>query len=236
MEYVKSFCFTISGTYVTIFSEHDAVGDKKSLLETYVSATKLMLIFSNLMCIGMMVFGGAFISIWIGPTYGEIGQPIIVIFAIIQMVMSPGLISLSMLQGLSKHKLYSYLALGVSLLNLILSILLVQTYGLIGVAIGAAIPQVIFYVFFVPRHTAKVIGCSLAQYLKDTYLKLVIPSVALFACLYFFLKTAYPTDYLLLLSEATASTLVYGFLVYALVLNKNEKDRAKTIIGKVLPI
>jgi len=235
MEYVKSFCLAISGTYIAVFSEHEALGDKERLYSSYITATKFMLGFSNLLCIGMMVFGGAFISVWMGPKYGEIGQPIIIIFAVIQLVMSPQLISLSMLQGLHKHKLYSYLSFGVSVINLILSIYLVQEHGLVGVAIGAAIPQIIFYIFFVPKFTTKMMGRTLWPYLKETYLKLAIPSVALFFSLKFFLDNYYPDGYLVLISQALACAVLYLVLIYIFSLTKDEKQSARAVLGKVIP-
>jgi len=233
MEYVKSFCLAISGTYIAVFAEHNALQDKRKLYEAYISASKLMLAFSNLMCIGMMVFGGAFISIWMGPKYGEIGQPIIIIFALIQLVMSPQLISLSLLQGLSKHKLYSQLSFGVSVINLILSIWLVQEYGLIGVAIGAAVPQLLFYILFVPSHTTKVIGMPMRVYLRGTYLRVLAPSLILFASLYAFLEFAYPDGYLILISEAIVCATLYLVAIYVFSLDRAEKDKVDATMKKI---
>tara|TARA_R110002167_G_scaffold365963_2_gene592235 strand:- start:546 stop:2087 length:1542 start_codon:yes stop_codon:yes gene_type:complete len=233
MEYVKSFCLAISGTYIAIFAEHNALQDKEKLYNAYVSASKLMLAFSNLMCIGMIVFGGAFISIWMGPKYGETGQPIIIIFALIQLAMSPQLISLSLLQGLSKHKIYSQLSFAVSVINLILSIWLVQEYGLIGVAVGAAIPQLLFYILFVPKYTTNVIGIPLWTYLKDTYFKLAIPSIGLFISLKLFLDNSYPNGFLILISEAIACAALYLITIYFFSLSKTEKDKVDTMMMKL---
>lgn len=233
MEYVKSFCLAFSNTYITIFSEHEAMGDKEKLYSAYVTGTKVMLIFSNLLCIGMMVFGGAFISVWIGPKYGEIGQPIIILFALVQLVMSPQLISLALLQGLSRHKMYSYLNMAVSVVNLILSIILVQQYGLVGVAIGAALPQILFYVLYVPRFTTRVIQRPLWLYVKDTYLKLLVPSSVLFASLFAFLELSYPDGYLILISQAIVCAALYLGAVYLFSLDSSEKARANAVFSKV---
>lgn len=232
MEYVKNFCLAISNTFIAVFAEHDAVGDKEKLYASYTSATRFMLAFSNLLCIGMMVFGAAFISIWMGPKYGEIALPIVVIFATIQLVMSPQDISLSLLQGLSRHKYYAYLNMAVSVANFALSIWLVQDYGIVGVALGAAIPQFLFYVLFVPRYTTRVIGVSLRTYLRDTYLKALLPSLVLGSSLLFCLSYIYPDNFVLLFVEACVCAALYLVAVYLLMLNADEQEKVRSQLLK----
>ncbi len=233
IEHVKTLCFAVSTPYITVFSEHDALGDRARLYTSYVSATKYMLAFSNLLCIGMMIFGEAFISIWMGPKYGDLGQPIIIMFALLQLIRSPQLISQSMLQGLNRHKLFSYLSLLVSVINVVGSIILVQTLGIFGVALATAVPQILLYTLFVPYYTTRQMGVSFKQYIIDTYLKFLTPSLALAATLIWFLIHSPPSGFAKLFLQAGSAAGVYLILLYCFSLNPQEKQSALSMLLKL---
>ena len=124
--------------------------------------------------------------------------------------------------------------MGVSVVNLLLSIALVQKYGIIGVALGAVIPQILFHGFYVPWSTLKIIELSVKEYFVKTYMPSIVPSIVLFIALYFVSVYFYPDSFLKLLSSAFVCTLIYMLFVYMLMLDKNEKATSIKYLRKVL--
>lgn len=233
MEYTMRLCLGISRTFVPAFSAQEELNDTSQIYKLYISGTKYMLIVSNLLCVGIMVFGGDFIAIWMGERFREICAPLVLILFTTLLIQAPQLISYSLLLGLAKHKTYSYVSIGVSVCNLVLSIVLVQQYGLIGVAIGSAVPQILFHGVFVPYYTNKALGFSIWAYYLKTYLSVLLPTLILFVAL-FTLKSFYaPTGFLILLAEAALAAIIFIISAYFLTLSREEKNSALALISTI---
>ena len=231
-EYTKKVSMAISQTYTPATSETHAIGGLENIKPLYLSGTKYMIIISNLLSIGMIVFGGAFIALWMGEKYKELCETVLIILFVNQIFQGPQQISYSILQGLAKQKYYSYISMGVSIVNLILSILLVQKWGIVGVALGAAIPQILFHGLYVPWSTLKTINLSVREYIKETYIPSIIPSIILFITLYVVTIYFYPDSYFKLLASAFICALIYLFFVFVFMFDINEKSMAINFLRK----
>ena len=113
-----------------------------------------------------------------------------------------------------------------SIANLILSILLVQKFGLIGVAAATAITQILFYAVVTPILTSRVIKFSLSDYLKKTYLRIIPASLLLFAILSYFAKYQPPTGFLSLIGQALIGAALYLAVAYWTLLDSSERELA----------
>ena len=232
-EYAKKISMAISQTYAPAISDKEASGDLDMVKSLYVSGTKYMIIISNLLSVGVIVLGGAFIAVWMGPQYKELSEAVLVILFINQFFQGPQQISYSVLQGLSKQKYYSYMSIVVSVFNLILSISLIQEYGIVGVAVGAVIPQVLFNGLYVPWLTLKTLDMSKWFYFKRTYLLSIMPTLVLFGTLFVLRDMYYPEGYLALFSLALISSFVYLITVYFFMLDASEKSASLRIFRKL---
>lgn len=224
-EYTKKISLVISQTFTPAISEFDAKGDMDTVKALYISGTKYMVFISNLLSVGIFVLGGAFIALWMGPKYKELCETVLIILFVNQFVMGPQQISYSVLQGLGKQKMYSYMSFAVSILNLVLSIILVQEYGIEGVAIGAVLPQVVFYGLFVPWLTLKKLDLSKWEYFKGAYLGSFIPTIILFIVLFYINLNFKIDNYIVLLSSALLATLLYGLSLYYFSFSKKEQEK-----------
>jgi O-antigen/teichoic acid export membrane protein len=235
-EYAKKISFAISQTYAPAISEKEASGDLDAVKSLFVSGTKYMIVISNLISVGVIILGGAFISIWMGPKYKELGEMVLIILFVNQYFQGPQQISYSVLQGLSKQKYYSYMSVAVSICNLILSIILVQKFGIVGVAIGAVIPQVLFNGLYVPWLTLQTLKLSKWYYFRHTYLISVIPTLILFGVLIILRNFYHPEGYLDLFVLAFTASIFYLISVFYLMLDKNEKNTSLIYIRKLVNI
>lgn len=232
-EYVKRMCLAISRTYAPAISEEDAKNNITSIIRMYVSGTKYMIIISNVFTVGIMILGGALIAIWMGPQYKELCETVLLILIVNLFVQGPQLISYSVLKGLAKQKVYSYVSLGVSVVNLALSIILVQKWGIVGVAIGSAVPQIFFHGLFVPLYTLRVLKLSVWQYFKQTYLITLLPTMILFITLVLVDQYFYPENYLTLILFSLVCAVIYLVFVYLFSLDVNEKKTCVRYIKKL---
>lgn len=232
-EYTKKMCMAISRTYTPVISESEALGNYDRVRSLYISGTRYMIIVSNLLTVGVIVLGGALIALWMGPKYKELCEGVLIVLLINQFFQGPQHISYSVLQGISKQKIYSYLSFVVSILNLILSISLVQKWGIIGVALGATIPQILFHGIFVPVFTLKTIQLPVWEYFRQTYLKSIIPTGILGISLLYISIYHFPKTYFELITSAIFCAFIYMIFVYGLMLNASEKNVCISFIKKI---
>ena len=154
-----------------------------------------------------------------------------------QLIKGPQLLSYSILLGTARHKLFSYFNIGFSFLNLILSIILIQRYGLVGVAVATAFTQISFYGVITPILTSRVIGSNLTAYFKDTYLRIVPSSLLLYVALMYLANSSPPDSYFSLLTQALCATTIYLVSIYWVLLNTGEREfissRVADFIGRL---
>jgi O-antigen/teichoic acid export membrane protein len=222
-EYTNKLTLAIAQTFTPVFSEQDATQGNQAIYETYVTGTKFMLFISNLLCVGVLIVGYYFLAIWMGPYYAEKCSAVLSIMFFTQLVKGPQLLSYSILLATSKHKVFSVYNFGFSLLNLALSIVLIQFYGLVGVAIGTAITQVIFYGIITPILTSRVLGSSLWAYCRDTYVRSIPSTIVLILLLTALSNHNAPDGYVSLLGQALVSAVSYAFAAYFTLLTSEER-------------
>lgn len=120
-----------------------------------------------------IIFGGRFIKLWITEPgfFGTI--PVLYILAVaytFALAQNPGI---SLMFATNKHHFFAAATVVEAVANLTLSLVLVRKYGIIGVALGTAIPMAIVKVFVQPVYVAHIAGVSLWHYAKP----LVIPAI-----------------------------------------------------------
>jgi len=233
-EYVKQFCLAMSRTYIPVFSQLESKDNKSELYKHYISGTRYILVLSNLFCGGMMIFGSAFIHLWMGDLYADKSIYLLYIMFGSFYFIAPHLIGYALLQGVSKHKWYAYMNVGVAVISLALCLYLIQIYGLEGVAVGMALPQVIFCGLILPIYIGKYFNRSVWDYYKNTHLAMVIPFVLLILILIFFKDNWYPTSYTVLLTEALIASVLYFMAIYLFSLRGDERSIIKSVSVKAI--
>lgn len=134
---------------------------------------------SIVMLIGgyLIVLGPNFLEAWLGdvysPTSGRVLQVLMVSFFFFLPIRG---VALPVLMGLGHAKVPGYGLLGMGIANLILSLALVGPYGIMGVAFGTAIPNVIFSLIFLAEACRR-LDLSLAGWFAYTFGRL-LPATA----------------------------------------------------------
>ncbi|MEM8713921.1 MAG: polysaccharide biosynthesis C-terminal domain-containing protein, partial [Planctomycetota bacterium] len=98
----------------------------------------------------LIVLGPNFLEAWIGESYSPIaGRVLQVLMASFFFFLPVRGVALPVLMGLGHARVPGFGLLAMGALNLVLSLLLVGPYGIMGVAVGTAIPNILFSALFV---------------------------------------------------------------------------------------
>lgn len=161
----------------------------------------------------LMVLGPAFLDMWLGDEYvaesGRLLQLLMVSFFLFLPVRG---VALPVLMGLGKAKWPGLGLLAMGFCNLALSVVLIGPYGLIGVALGTAIPNVIFSTGFAYA-ACRALDLSFLDWLDYAFGRTGVAAVASGGALYLASQSVSISGFWPLVAAGLAYCSAFGALV-----------------------
>ena len=172
--YLMEFLSAIAAVVMPTATRLQSQGRTAELREVFLKWSKIALSLTMMAGLFLIVLGPRFIAWWIDPAFerpaGQVLQILMVSYLIFLPVRG---VALPILMGLGKPGLPTIGFLVAGVLNLGLSILLVRPLGLAGVALGTAIPNIVFAAL-VSWKACRELETPVAEYLRY-----VVPRAAL---------------------------------------------------------
>ncbi len=215
IEYLTTFMINTMGILLPVFSQYEGRNHYDTLREKFFQMSKLSATMSVFMGLSVFFYGKSFIVAWMGDDF-TVSYTVLIILCTAfttSFMQNP---SLNLLYGISKHHLYAIANNLEGIFNLLLSLVLVKFYGLYGVALGTAIPMIIFKLFIQPIYVCRAIEISARKYYWNTmFLPAFKTAVPLMIYFYYTRSFITPdfTNILLLFSLQTLLFLPYAFFV-----------------------
>jgi O-antigen/teichoic acid export membrane protein len=165
----------------------------------------------------LIVLGPRFIAWWIGPEYEATAGPVLQILMASSFVFLPARgVALPILMGIGKPKAPTIAFLAAGLLNLVLSLLLAGPWGLTGVAIGTAIPNVLFAMVVVTL-ACRELDITVPQYLRYVAPRAALGAMPVMALLLWFKLGWQVQSFVGLFASGVAMMLLFGVIWVAFV-------------------
>ena len=177
-----------------------------------ISATIVMLMGGYL-----IVLGPQFLEAWLGDAYKPIsGRVLQILMASFFFFLPIRGVALPVLMGLGKPKVPGFGLLAMGITNLVLSILLVRPYGIIGVALGTAIPNVLFSLLFL-REACKRLDLSVGEWLGYTLGRLLPATILCSGLLAITSTQVHIAGYLKVVGAGLIYTALFGVIALGFV-------------------
>ena len=202
------------GILIPVFSQYEGDGDFHSIREKFILTTKISSYSAIFIGESIIIFGKAFIERWMGPQYLE-AYPLLVVLIIpitIALMQNP---SIQLLYGISKHHFYTVSNSIEGVANLVLSLILVQKFGLMGVVLGTAVPMIIIKLLIQPNYICKVIGLDIRMYYSILLIAICQSTIIIVTYAYIcrnFITPSYLNLILMVLSELSIFLIVVYFI------------------------
>jgi O-antigen/teichoic acid export membrane protein len=222
------------GIFPSIFSRQEGAKDFAILRKTFFFASKLAVCVSSFIGFALLAWGKPFIIRWMGRQYVDSYRVmvILVIGVMVSLWQGP---SISLLYGISKHKVYAILNSIEGIANLLLSLLLVHWYGMYGVALGTLFPMLVSRLFVQPVYVCRVAGIDLWEYVRKTGRTLASVAAALVVPLLISIKFAAP-NYKVLFMLGILSALLYAGTLWIVEFSQGETQILRRAIWPNLPL
>jgi O-antigen/teichoic acid export membrane protein len=216
--YLLEFLVAIASVVMPMATRLQTQGKHAELREIFLKWSKIALSLTLAAGMFLIVLGPRFIAWWVDPTFerpaGEVLQILMLSYVVFLPVRG---VALPILMGLGKAGLPTIGFLVAGVLNLGLSIVLVRPLGLAGVALGTAIPNVLFAgaVFL---QACREIDVSVVQFLRYVVPRATLGAVPVAALLLWFKLHLDVRGIAALVGSGLAVTLVFAviwvFFVY----------------------
>lgn len=169
---------------------------------------------SIFMAFGLIFWGRAFITRWVGIDYLDAFPALVVYTIAIGCYRGSAETNTRLLQGLARHQILGIAALLHGFLNIILSVILLKMgFGLIGVAFGSVFPGLLIYYCWIPNVVCRLVGESRVLYwirqIKTTLIAILSLIIPYFLTI-FFVEPSYVNIFIL----AVLSAVLYSVTLY----------------------
>lgn len=180
MDYALQMVTTLAQVFLPISSQSEAVGNMDRLRKIYLAGNRACALTTFPITATVLILGRSIIEVWMGKKYAPLSYPTLVVLAIPISLLMMQAASSRILMGMGRHRQLATVALIEGVANLILSIALVRPLGIVGDALGTAIPLACTMLYFMPRHMRRQLGVPVRTFLREAYtlpFLLVLPFV-----------------------------------------------------------
>jgi len=208
LDFVVGIAAVVSPMATTLLSQ----GREDELREIFLKWSKASLSLTIAIGMFLLVLGPRFIGWWIAPEHEGPSGDVLRVLTLSCFVFLPARgVALPILLGLGKARLptISFLVAGVA--NLLLSAALARPLGLVGVALGTAIPNVVFALVIIAV-TCRELKLSVVDYTRYVVPRAAIGAMPVLALLMWFKVALGVNDFIGLAAAGIAMVVAFGLI------------------------
>ena len=205
----------VSTTFTPMASGLEAGGRTEDLQRLLLRGTQATLGIAMPISVALTLRGKTFINLWMGPEYSEIAGTVLQILIISQFFGIADGTAGSIMMAIDKHKPVAKWAVIEAVLNLGLSIVLVKTIGIYGVAWGTSISMTFVHLFFWPRYVRKVLDVPVRKFIWEGWMKITLCAVPYAIVCAVTDRYWHASNLIEFFAQITAILPVYGLCVLA---------------------
>jgi O-antigen/teichoic acid export membrane protein len=219
VDYSAEVVSSLAQIFTPMSSQFHATGDYHRLRQIFIAGNRACAFVMFPVCVSLIVMGRSLIEAWMGPRYLS-SYVILLILLIPSTLYNAQTTSNRILFGMSQHRTLAIIVLIEGVANVILSVVLVRPLGIVGDAIGTAIPLVCTAIFFLPRHMCRQLEVPLRRFISEAFFYPAIFCIPMAFTLIFIQRSFYAHRYPQLVLNLLVGWVVYGVGVLWFVLTR----------------
>lgn len=226
---IRELIQVLSHVMMPAFAELHSGGKQERIVDVFMVSSRLIVGVLGLLGAGVVLLGGEFIELWMGPDYAEKGQ--IVLWCLVAYVSLSYLIPLESryLTAINKHGVLAKITIVRAVLNITISLILVNFMGVVGVALGSTIATAVTAPV-IWASVFKNLGVKRTRYFREvlvpTLAACIVMTFAVYAIQHAQLHDGWPG----LIEKAIVAGIVFVTVFYALGLTTSDRARLLGIL------
>ena len=209
VEYPATVVQSLALVFTPMSSHFDALGDHDRLQKVLLAGNRACAMTIFPMCATLIILGKPILEAWVGNRYLS-SYAILVALVVPRTLYLAQSASTKILLGMGLHRVLALVLLLEGASNMVLSILLLRHFGILGVAVGTAIPLACTSLFFLPRHVCHLLRVPMGSFLSEAYLMPLVLCAPVVVTLLVLRHSFQVRSYRDLLLQLSAAAVVYG--------------------------
>jgi O-antigen/teichoic acid export membrane protein len=224
-----SFSFVISDVLMPeVVSQVASGADSKTLTDYMIKIGFLILAMPTL---GFIFYGDKFITLWLGTSFNT-SYFVALLILIPQMISALMDVAMYIMWAKNKHKIKSFVSLGICVVNIFATVYLVQEMGIIGAAISTSVSFVLGYIIFNSIYFQKMLDLNIWRFAKETFERVWIGFIISALGMYV-ISLFEPLSWLYLIIQGILALLIYMVAIWFFGMNSSEKAVAFSIANNI---
>lgn len=220
--YTDQVVAAMTTTFTPAASTYEARGDTSGLRALYYNGTRAAMAFSLPIVITLIIRGGSFIGVWMGPQYSKTSGTVLAILATALMFSLQNTTAIAIAFGVEKHQAIAKWAMGEAIANLTLSVVLARKFGLYGVAVGTLVPSLFIHLILWPRYVSRLVDVSYVQVFRNLWGPILLCAVP-FAAASYVVDVLFPARTMVMFALQTIALLPLFGIAIGLMFRDNVK-------------
>jgi len=205
VDYAGEVVSSLAQIFVPMSGQSEAKGDREELRRILVVGNRACSLIVFPITATLIILGKSVIAAWVGEAYVATCYPVLLTLLIPMTFILAQAASSRILYGMARHRSLAWVTGMEAIANVILSVVLIRPFGIVGDALGTAIPLTCTGLFFLPRHLCRVLDVRVGTFLREAYslpLFLCVPCAAVLLVMrrWFFARTYSEVGFQILLS------------------------------------
>ena len=204
-------------------SAQEGKGDMEGARRTALIGGKIATLIHLPIIVTFILRGETFIRLWMGPEYAALSGEVLWVLSIAYWFIAGRQVMVTTLMGLNRHRVLIPAAWTEAALNVTLSVILVQTHGVVGVAWGTTIPFLITTTAVYPLLFSRTLGVPIFATWRELWL---LPSISIvpFLVVTYVVDRFHAPESLLVFFGQVAAVLLFAIAgAWWLALNERER-------------
>ncbi len=169
VDYAGDVVSSLAQIFTPMSSQFHATGNYERLRKIFLAGNRACALTMFPVCTALIILGKSVIKAWVGPRYVSSYSILLILLIPSTLYFAQGT-STRILFGMSRHRTLAVVVLLEGIANVILSVALIRPYGIVGDAIGTAIPLSCTALFFLPRHLCRQLGVPMWRFVRESLL------------------------------------------------------------------
>jgi len=168
VDYASNVVDSMADTFMPMSSHFDATGDASRMRELFIVGNRACAIVIFPIAAMLIILGPSIIEAWVGPKYVS-SYTILLLLIVPRTIYRCQAASSRILFGMARHKALAIALLIEGVANLILSIALIRRFGIVGVAVGTAVPMLCTSLIFLPYYLCRLLAVRVREFVSQAY-------------------------------------------------------------------
>ena len=210
VDYTSEVVSGLAQIFVPMSGQSEATGDMERLRKIFVAGNRACALVVLPITATLIILGKSVITAWVGPSYVGTCYPVMLVLLIPCTFALAQAASPRILFGMARHRTLAWVVAIEGIANIVLSIVLIRPYGILGDALGTAIPLLCTSLFFMPGHLCRVLDVRMRTFLREAYLLPLLLCAPTVATLLLVRRWFFATTYLQVGMQILIGLLPYG--------------------------